>query len=572
MPGIFGLTKKTDNQGGTPIELSLLNIHTDELYHRRKDYSNDRISNSIVLFDFMQDYQFHYQTNDLEIWVYGDPLIDGYTGAKAIEQAVKIVSDFFPDFSKIAAVDGLFNIVIFNNKTNRLYLLGDRNGLCHLYFGVFNGQLIWASELRALLIKPIKKTIRRESFQTFLELGYLIGDTTWYNEIKLLPPASCLEWDVANAELKNITSYWSHKLLTKKTTSKSENEIVTDIAALFANAVKKRVGAKERVGITLSGGQDSRAIFANIPYQKDGFTAITRGIKGCGDIKLASKTTILRKDCTHIIHEINENHWLTGRTDAVTATSGQKDFLNMNAMLSLPVHKKYFDINLDGSEGSLLKGECLNLNHSDDLQTLKEKKLKNIFNNGNTLNELLAYYEQVGSNQYFFMYENIRRFSVLGSILGHDYGVLSRFPILDHQLQEYLYQLPEKNNIGKLWNRTLIKYFPEYFINIDNLVTGSRLFASKKLNFLMKVLTYARGKAGFEKYRLKYHNYHNWISRHDKGLMNKYVLPENLNLYNYVESKPLKNAIEHFLKTGENLNVISRIISLSIFLEQAADD
>ena len=65
MPGIFGLTKKTDNQGGTPIELSLLNIHTDELYHRRKDYSNDRISNSIVLFDFMQDYQFHYQTNTL---------------------------------------------------------------------------------------------------------------------------------------------------------------------------------------------------------------------------------------------------------------------------------------------------------------------------------------------------------------------------------------------------------------------------------------------------------------------------------------------------------------------------
>src|SRR5699024_71530 len=146
-----------------------------------------------------------------------------------------------------------------------------------------------------------------------------------------------------------IKKYWSHKNLSKNAIYKSENEIVDDLARLFENAVKKRVGKNERVGITLSGGQDSRAIFANIPKREQNFTAVTRGMKNCGDIQVAKQTPALRKDCHHMIKDMNQNNWLDNRLEAIKATSGQKNLFDMNAIASLPLHKEFFDINLDGA-------------------------------------------------------------------------------------------------------------------------------------------------------------------------------------------------------------------------------
>ncbi|HTN08994.1 asparagine synthase-related protein [Agriterribacter sp.] len=569
MPGVFGFTQKSVQPLNKLDALGKLNIHTNNSYHIRKDYINDSIANSIVSFDFMKSYNLHYEINNLEIWIYGDPLIDGYTGEKAIQQVAKLAAQSFPDFSKIAAIDELFTIIILHKTANKLFIIGDRNGLSHLYYGVFNGQLVWGSELRAFLTKSINTTIRNKSVTTFLELGYLIGDNTWFNEVKLLPPASYLEWDLEEAELKQITPYWSHKQLNAESISKDESKIVADLAELLAEVVSKRVAKDERIGITLSGGQDSRAIFANIPYRENGLVAITRGIRGCGDIKLASQVVKLRKDCTHIIKEMNENNWLNGRVDAIIATSGEKDFFNMNALGSLPMHKNHFDINLDGAGGDGIfgGGHLKYENKANAENALKDKYLKSMFSDNNTLRELYEYYEHIGSDQYFYTYQRVRRFTIFGSILGHDYGIISRFPFLDHQLQEYLFLLPKKTDFGRLYNKMLIKYFPEYFVKIDNLNTGSRLFVSSRLNYLSRVFRYAQSKAGFEKYRTRYHNYPYWIKNHNEGLLDQYILSKELKLYQYADPQPIKKAIDDFSKTGERSGTISRLITVNVFLE-----
>ena len=288
MPGVFGFTNNTKESVNRNISLNNLfnKIHD---FHRKHDFINEYITNVIVGFDFTENYKFHYQIESLEIWIYGDPLIDGYTGNKALEKITDMLFNSLPHFSSVALIDGLFTIVVLDKSKQKLYIIGDRNGLSHVYYGVFNGQLIWGSELRFFLNQNIKTTIRRQSITTFLDLGYLIGDTTWFNEIQLLSPASFLEWDLSKGQLDGINEYWSHKSLDSKRDIKDEDKIVKDLADLFSQAVKKRVGDEERVGITLSGGLDSRAIFANIPKRNQEFIAITRGIKDCGDIKIASK-------------------------------------------------------------------------------------------------------------------------------------------------------------------------------------------------------------------------------------------------------------------------------------------
>lgn len=151
--------------------------------------------------------------------------------------------------------------------------------------------------------------------------------------------------------------------------------------------------------------------------------------------------------------------------------------------------------------------------------------------------------------------------------MGHDYGIISRFPFLDHQLQEYLYQLPENTDFGRLYRKMLIKYFPEYFVNIDNLNTGNRLFVNDKLNYISKVFTHLKSQMGLEKYSKKYTDYTNWLKNYDGGLIDKYILSENLKLYDYVDYQEIKEAVNSFLNTGKKSILVSRIITLNIFLE-----
>lgn len=570
MPGLFGLTINKDTENLAPILSDTLNIHVNAPVHIRRDYSNEYIANCIVFFDFMKDYEFFYQIADLDIWIYGDPLIDGLTGKSALEKVAKIIAQSFPDFSGMANIDGLVTILIVNIKTKRLYIVGDRNGLAHLFYGVFNNQLIWGSELRTFVNRNLSTSIRKRSLTTYLELGYLIGNTTWFNEIQLLSPSSYLEWDLEKAEFIKIATYWSHKELKKESINRNSKQIVADLADLIAHTVSKRVPSEDRVGITLSGGQDSRAIFANIPHLDKNFYAITRGMKGCGDIILASKVAQLREDCTHVISDINENNWVHGRTTAVIATSGQKDLFNMNAVSSLSIHKNYFDINLDGAGGdAILKGGQLIFHKKENTETvLRNTYLKeNYGNNESVLSELLDFYHQIDSDEYFYIYQRVRRFTLYGSVLGHDYGIISRFPLLDHQLLEYIYQLPANIDIGRVYNKMLIKYFPEYFVRIDNLLTGNRLFTSKKVNHYLMLLAIARSKAGFGKYKMKYHNYPLWLKSHDSTLIDQYALSKDLPLYRHVDFEPVRKRIEEFLLNGKNSRLISRVITLNIFLE-----
>jgi|SRR5690554_580819 len=566
MPGIFGLTKK----GGKGLNnLSQLNIQTNEKVHQRLDFENDFFINALVNFDFQKDYSAYRITEELEVWLFGDPLIEGVAGNKAYEKAIKLIIDVYPNFNGLVELDGLFNVLIYDKIEKKIFILNDRNGLAHIFYGFFDDQLIWGSELRAFISNKLNLTIGKEYIYDFLNLGYLINNDTWFDEIQLLPPASYIEWDLEKSELLRIEEYWSHKNLKKNSIQKNKKEIIDDLKDLFEQAVAKRVNDEERVGITLSGGLDSRLIFANIPVQKNRFTAITRGMENAGDIKLAKKVVQRRIDCEHILKYMYSEDWIEGREKAIKVTSGQKDLFNMNAISSLPIHKKYFDINLDGAGGDgIFTGGHLKYENSKDLQkSFEDTYFRNKFKNNNSIKKFITYYNNVDSDQFFYIYERIRRFTIFGSILGHDYGIITRFPFLDNQLQDYFYQLDSNLDVNKLYYKMLIKYFPEYFIEIDSLDTGTRLYSSPNLNLIVKAKNRLFEKFGIKKYQRKYHDYPRWLRDKNKEFVKQYLLDENLYLYNFIPYSQIENITNQFLAEGNGSALVSRALSLSIFLE-----
>lgn len=353
------------------------------------------------------------------------------TGTEAFIRTIELIKSSYPEISNLSKVDGLFTKVLYDRIKEKLFLINDRNGLAHLYYGVFKKQLVWGSELNFFINRELKTTINKDKIMDFLNLGYAIGDDTWFDEVNLLPPASYLEWDLKQFELINKNSYWSHKKLKIISFSDPEKEIISNLKHLFQEAVAKRIGNQERVGITLSGGLDSRLIFANIPFQEQRFTAITRDMENAGDIELAKQVVALRKDCQHIVKTINAANWIKGRIEAVMVTSGQKNIMDMNSMSSLPIHKNYFDINLDGAGGDgIFTGGHLKYEGVSDLHRAFTKTYcrNSLEEESKSLDKLVKCFKIIDSDQHFYIYERIRRFIVFGSLLGHEYEVITRFP------------------------------------------------------------------------------------------------------------------------------------------------
>lgn len=80
MSGVFGFTNNR-NEITNAISLDNLSVNIGD-FHRRHNFVNEYITNILAGFDFAEKYKFHYQIESLEIWIYGDPLIDGYSGIK----------------------------------------------------------------------------------------------------------------------------------------------------------------------------------------------------------------------------------------------------------------------------------------------------------------------------------------------------------------------------------------------------------------------------------------------------------------------------------------------------------
>ena len=77
-----------------------------------------------------------------------------------------------------------------------------------LYFYYKDGNFAFSSEVKGLLaLDFVDKEIDPNQIDVFMDLGYLLEDNTWHKHIKLIKPATILEFDIDTKEL-NHRYYW----------------------------------------------------------------------------------------------------------------------------------------------------------------------------------------------------------------------------------------------------------------------------------------------------------------------------------------------------------------------------
>ena len=175
-------------------------------------------------------------------------------------------------------VNGMYAFSLWDSRRKKLVIARDRFGEKPLYYGVFEGRLIWASELKSLLAHPsVKPELDLNALRHYVSFDYVPAPMSIFKGIRKLPAAHILTvesgdvktrryWDISwrthegGAELNGSNGKFPTKTRSRK--EKSLSEKAAELKELLSDAVRMRLVSDVPLGILLSGGIDSSTVAA----------------------------------------------------------------------------------------------------------------------------------------------------------------------------------------------------------------------------------------------------------------------------------------------------------------------
>lgn len=155
---------------------------------------------------------------------------------------------------------GMFSLVIYDAKEEKLVLVRDAFGIKPLYYCLTNDALFFASEVPAIqALYPGKLTLNQHRAYSFLVWShYDFGDQTFYKEINQLLPAHGVTYDLKQRRLATPERWWwpaidENKNITFK-------EAAAQLRSMFLQSVRLHLRSDVPLGVALSGGVDSSAV------------------------------------------------------------------------------------------------------------------------------------------------------------------------------------------------------------------------------------------------------------------------------------------------------------------------
>ena len=193
------------------------------------------------------------------------------------------------DAEAIKELNGIFHFVLFDKKLNVLKLVSDKFGLLPLYYSFSKENLTFAGEIKAILCDlSLSREIDYQSLADFFHYGQILGNKTLFKNIKLVPPASIITLSIENRKLTE-KRYWYLENLFIGKGEQYNPDITNEVVSCLFNSIRLRLKNKDTLGISLSGGLDSRGILAGLGENSIHMNSYTLGLSGCADQKLTQK-------------------------------------------------------------------------------------------------------------------------------------------------------------------------------------------------------------------------------------------------------------------------------------------
>lgn len=260
-------------QPDVPVDVSVLKQMNDSIRHRGPDdegyYQDTQASlamRRLSIIDLQTGQQpISNETGD--IWVVYNGEIYNFKEVRAkLEQHghkfktqtdTEVIVHAYEEYGDecVKYLNGMFSIALWDTRKRRFFLARDRVGIKPLYYWAGQDKLVFASELKALILHPeTPRQINIEALDIFLTLEYVPAPHTIYENIFKLLPGHTLTIENGSVQIRQ---YWD---VPYQPVSESEAECAEALSSLINEAVKIRLMSDVPLGAFLSGGIDSSTI------------------------------------------------------------------------------------------------------------------------------------------------------------------------------------------------------------------------------------------------------------------------------------------------------------------------
>lgn len=344
----------------------------------------------------------------------------------------------------VEKLNGLFSGLLIDRKRRRAMLFNDRYGIERLYFYEKGGMTLFASEAKALLqVLPELRAFDDQGVAQFLAFGCTLEGRTLFSNLRFLPGGSL--WIFENSVCIRKEQYF-HPVNWESQPALTAEAFELELLEVFERILPRYVSSKSNIGISLTGGLDTRMIMACLP--KRGTQTICYTFSGLSEETLDAKIAARVAQVCGLEHQVvrigkdflsNFGHYVD---DTVFVTDGCAGALCAHEIYLNSQARQMSDLRLTGNFGS----EILR-----SMSTFKPINLtKALFNP--EINQLLnASMESVSGNAVhpvtFAAFHEIP-WNLFGTLAAGRSQLTNRTPYLDNDIVALAFRAPTSSRLS----------------------------------------------------------------------------------------------------------------------------
>jgi asparagine synthase (glutamine-hydrolysing) len=159
-----------------------------------------------------------------------------------------------------AGLNGRFHGIVADRHRKTATIFNDRYGMHRLYYHQSKEAFYFAAEAKAILaVCPSLRRTDSQGLAEFVSCGAVLENRTIFEGIHVLPGASA--WVFRNGSLERKSSYF-HPTEWEEQEKLDPESYYRELKATFTRNLPRYFAGQERIGMSLTGGLDTRMILA----------------------------------------------------------------------------------------------------------------------------------------------------------------------------------------------------------------------------------------------------------------------------------------------------------------------
>lgn len=178
-----------------------------------------------------------------------------------------------PDFPR--GLNGRFHGLVVDKALGTAVIFNDRYGLQRLYYHEAPDTFYFAAEAKAILkVRPELRNIDPRGLGEFIVCGCVLENRTLFSDIHVLPPGSA--WSLRQGKLEKKGKYFEPREWEEQERLEPE-AYYNRLRDVFVRNLPRYFNGHEQIGVSLTGGLDTRIILAWHKTQPNSMPCYTYG-------------------------------------------------------------------------------------------------------------------------------------------------------------------------------------------------------------------------------------------------------------------------------------------------------